>query len=349
MKTELYDEHVKLGGNIIDFHGWDMPLYYSSIITEHNYVRKSAGVFDVSHMGDILISGKDAVDFLEYIIPSNISSIEVGKCIYTAFLNNDGNIIDDTIIYRINNNTFLSVPNASTTEKIYDWMKLNSKGYDVNIDNISNKLSCIALQGPLSEDIMKKLNMKFQEPFTFSGTIDTMIISGTGYTGEKGIEIIINNNKVKKVWSKIIQELMLVGGGPCGLGSRDTLRMEKGMLLSGQDFNNNRDPIECAISFIMTNTKKYIGKEMIERRDHKIIFRGFVIGDKGIPRNGNIIFDNNLIEIGEVTSGTISPTLNKGISLGFVDKSKVKVGNEVLIQIRDKKHLAIVSRAKIVP
>ena len=349
MKTELFEEHKKLNAHIVDFHGWDMPLYYTSIITEHNYVRKAAGVFDVSHMGDIIISGKDSIDFLEYILPSNISGIEIGTCMYTAFLNHEGNIIDDTIIYRINSNEFLTVPNASTTEKIYEWMMVNSKKYEVKINNVSNKYSCLALQGPLSESIAEKLNIKFQKAFTFSGSLDTMIVSGTGYTGEKGIEIIIRNEEVISLWNKILYKLKQINGGPCGLGARDTLRMEKGMLLSGQDFDNNRDPVECSISFIMSNKGNYIGKESIEKRNHTEIFRGFVAEDKGIPRHGNLVLDQNGNKIGMVTSGTMSPTLNKGIALGFLNKNYSKSGSNVFINIREKNIPVTVSRPKLVP
>lgn len=349
MKTELFEEHKKLNAHIVDFHGWDMPLYYTSIITEYNYVRKAAGVFDVSHMGDIIISGKDSINFLEHILPSNISGMETGTCMYTAFLNHDGNIIDDTIIYRINSNEFLTVPNASTTGKIYEWMMVNSKNYEVKINNVSDKYSCLALQGPLSESISEKLNIKFQKSFTFSGSLDTMIVSGTGYTGEKGIEIIIKNEEVVSLWNKILYELKQIKGGPCGLGARDTLRMEKGMLLSGQDFDNNRDPVECSISFIMSNKGDYIGKESIEKRNHTEIFRGFIVEDKGIPRHGNLLLDQNGNKIGLITSGTMSPTLGKGIALGFLNKNYGKSGSKVFISIREKNIPATVSRPKLVP
>jgi aminomethyltransferase len=349
MKTELFEEHKKLNAHIVDFHGWDMPLYYTSIITEHNYVRKAAGVFDVSHMGDIIVSGNGSIDFLEHILPSNISGMEIGTCMYTAFLNNDGNIIDDTIIYRIDLNEFLTVPNASTTEKIYEWMIFNSKGYDVKINNVSNKFSCLALQGPLSESISNKLNIKFQKSFTFSGSLDTMIVSGTGYTGEKGIEIIVKNEEVVVLWNKILNELKQINGGPCGLGARDTLRMEKGMLLSGQDFDNNKDPVECSISFIMSNKGDYIGKESIEKRNHNEIFRGFIIDDRGIPRHGNSVIDQDGNKIGLITSGTMSPTLNKGIALGFINKNYSKPGSKVFITVREKNIPATVSRPKLVP
>ena len=349
MKTVLFKEHEKLNAHIVDFHEWGMPLYYSSIITEHNYVRKAAGVFDVSHMGDIIISRKDSINFLEHILPSNISDMKIGTCLYTAFLNNDGYIIDDTIIYRLSENDFLTVPNASTTEKIYNWMKENSESYNVKLSNLSSELSCLALQGPLSEEIAKKIGIEFQQPFTFSGSIDGMMVSGTGYTGEKGIEIIVKNNNAVELWNKIVEELKLIGGGPCGLGARDTLRMEKGMLLSGQDFDNNRDPVECSISFIMTNKHDYIGRKSIESRVHDKIFRGFMIEGKGIPRNGNIICLNDGTKIGFVTSGSISPTLSRGIALGFIEKKSSKSGIKVIIQIRENKFIAEVSKPKMVP
>ncbi|KAA8922030.1 glycine cleavage system aminomethyltransferase GcvT [Thermoplasma sp.] len=358
MRTVLYDEHAKLNAKFTEFNGWDMPLYYRSIIEEHMAVRRHVGIFDVSHMGDITVKGKDASAFLDHMFPTKVSNLKSGECVYTAFLNEDGLMIDDTIVYRMGEDSYFFVPNAGTTEKIYRWVTDHSKGYDVRIENVSNKISSIALQGPESEDVLKELgftypgyfkfqydNGKYMNPITGK---DQIIISGTGYTGEKGVEFIIPNEFAVELWKKLLEAISRRNGLPAGLGARDTLRMEKGMLLSGHDFNEDRDPYEASVSFIVNNDGDFIGKKKLDERrksDHEI-FRGFILSD-GIPRNGNLIKADGK-RIGTVTSGTISPVLNKGIALGYIDKAYSKENTEVMIEIRSVDHRAVVSRPKIV-
>ena len=246
---------------MVDFHGWEMPIEYSKIIDEHIAVRNSAGIFDVSHMGDIIISGLDVNDFIDHVFPTDITSMEPGHCIYTAFLNDEASIIDDTIIYKINEKKYFFVPNAANIDIIFNWLKKNASGYDVEIKNVSDEIACIALQGPMYEEVLKKIGYKTVLPFTFSyeksrfknaitGGND-IIISGTGYTGEKGVEIICSSDEAVEIWRNLNEVLKPINGKPCGLGCRDTLRMEKGMLLSGVDFNNDKTPYECSISFIL--------------------------------------------------------------------------------------------------
>ena len=359
MKTALYDEHKKLGAKMIDFHGWEMPLEYNSIINEHMSVRTSVGVFDISHMGDIVISGNDADNYVDYIFPSKVSLLKENECMYTSFLNESGNMIDDTIIYRISSNKFFLIPNASNIDKIYNWMVENRKNYDVNIKNYSDKISHIAVQGPESVKVINDLGMEFPETFKFlynqadvyneiTGA-NNIIISGTGYTGEKGVELVIPNKIAVKMWKSVLDNVEKIGGKPCGLGSRDTLRMEKGMLLSGQDFNENKNPYEASISFIINYDHEFIGKEKLieQKTEYRDIFRGFKLENKNIPRHG---FDININEekIGIITSGTVSPILNTGIGLGYIDKKYSKTGNNVYIQIRGKPVKAEVSKPKII-
>ena len=345
---------------MVDFHGWDMPLYYTSIINEHMLVRREVGFFDVSHMGDILIEGEDATDFINYLIPTDIGRLKDGECVYTAFLDQDGLIIDDTIFYRLCEDKFFFVPNASTTPMVFSWINSLKQDFNVKISDLSADLACIAVQGPLSIKIAEEFNFNMPDPFTFSffpshslnKLMDSneMIISGTGYTGERGFEIIAPSQDSPDIWNKISKIADEVGGGPCGLGARDTLRMEKGMLLSGTDFNHDRDPYECSIGFIVNNGNDFVGKNNLIARKavDKEIFRGFILKEKSIPRSGFEIHGNGK-KIGKITSGTMSPVLSKSIGLGFIEKEYAKPGSEVEIVIRDKMVQAEVSRPKIVP
>lgn len=357
-RTPLYEEHVKLNGKIIDFHGWDMPLQYTKILEEHMSVRKNVGIFDVSHMGDIIIEGKDSSVFLDYMFPTKISNLAPGEATYTAFLNEDGKIIDDTIVYRLENEQFFVVPNASMIDVIYNWMLKNKKNYSVNIRNISSDIACIAVQGPRSIEVIEEMGIDFPGNFkfkSFNGTYsknmitgkNDIIVSGTGYTGETGVELIISAKDAVNIWRKLIEIITKYSGLPCGLGSRDTLRMEKGMLLSGVDFNYDRDPYECSISFIVNNDSNFIGKDHISSNS-KYIFRGFKLNGKSIPRAGSEILLNDR-KIGIITSGTISPVLNTPIALGFVKREDSKSGTHVSISVRGMLIDATMGRPKLVP
>ncbi|OWP57032.1 MAG: glycine cleavage system protein T [Thermoplasmatales archaeon B_DKE] len=359
-RTCLYEEHIKLGGKMVDFHGWEMPLQYSRILEEHMAVRKAFGIFDVSHMGDIVIEGNDSIKFVDYLFPTKVSKLVVGQSLYTAFLTEDGIIIDDTIIYRLSENKFFFVPNAGTIELIYKWVMDHSTGFNVKISNVSYDIGSIAVQGPKAVLVLKEMKYSSPEQFKFSYEKSdhvnkitgekNIIVSGTGYTGENGVEIIGSNEDIVNIWQRLAKLLPRYSGLPCGLGSRDTLRMEKGMLLSGVDFYMNRDPFECSISFIVDTDHEFIGKEKLMKRKltDKEIFRGFILGDKSIPRAGFPV-ELNGKTIGKITSGTLSPILDKGIGLGFIDKQQLKPGMACEIKIREANHGATVSKPKIVP
>jgi len=365
-KTPLYDEHVKLGAKMIEFAGFVMPLEYSGIIDEHLTVRKNVGIFDVSHMGDIIVKGKDAEKFLDYLLPTKVSAMESNEAKYSAYLNENGIMLDDTIVYKVNRENFLLVPNAATAEKIYNWIIEKSKGYDVKINDRTLLYSSIAVQGPRAKEVMEKLTdydyskMKsFHFDFVKFNGIENrgddfipygkIFVSRTGYTGEDGFELIFPNEYASTIWNTLLKEGKEFNLKPCGLGARDTLRMEKGMLLSGTDFNMDRTPIEASIGWIVNYDHDFIGKEAllkIKNSDHEI-FRGFKMLENGIPRHGYLIYKNNEI-VGKITSGTMSPTLKIGIGLGYV-KSSVKVGDTVEIEIRNKRLKAEVTKPRIVP
>ncbi len=357
MKTPLYEEHVKLNAHIVDFHGWDMPLYYEQIITEHLAVRNAVGIFDVSHMGDILVSGKDAASFLDYLFPTAVSKLKENSCVYTSFLDDSGKMIDDCICYLIDKDRYLIIPNAATKDKVFSWMNSRKGKFSVNIADISSKYGCIAVQGPRSRDIASDLGFSFPEPFKWLSAdwqssneitnTKSVIISGTGYTGEKGIEIIAESKAIVEIWKLLVDKLANYNGKPCGLGSRDTLRMEKGMLLSGTDFNEDRTPTESSISFIIDNSHNFIGKNKIDPKP-KVIFRGIVMKEKGIPRTGDEVFIGDR-KIGSLTSGGYSPSLSKGIGLGFMDRASAKLGQEIIVSHNGKKIRGVVVRPKMFP
>ncbi len=365
-KTPLYDLHVKYGGKIVDFAGFLLPLEFTSIIEEHNAVRNNVGMFDVSHMGDIIIKGEDATEYLEYILPSKVSNLKDFTARYSSYLNNYGIMIDDTIVSKINSDTYLLVPNAATEELIYKWLLEHKKKYNVSIIDRTLLYACIAVQGPKASDLISKItdyNIRSMEMFdlafvTING-IETrgddfipynhVLLSKTGYTGEDGYEIIVQNEYADDIWELLINYGKDYGLKLCGLGARDTLRMEKGMLLSGQDFHNDRTPLEGGISWIIDYDHEFIGKEaLLEQKgtDHQI-FRGFKMLESGIPRHGYKIYKDDK-EIGILTSGTMSPTLKIGIGLGYVSKS-IKINDNVMIDIRGTKKKAIVSKPKMVP
>lgn len=359
-RTALYERHVRAGAKMTEFGGWDMPLQYTRITDEHMAVRKHAGIFDVSHMGDVTIKGPDAGKFLDYLLPTEVSKLETGKCTYTAFLDENGNIMDDTIVYKVDDGEYFFVPNAGPTDIIVKWIDGHRGDFNVQILNFSEELSSIALQGPESEDILSEMGINLADPFTFYETEisdsnpmtgrNTMIISGTGYTGENGIEFILPNSYAEKLWDHLIQLLDKHEGLPCGLGARDTLRMEKGMLLSGHDFNRDRTPYECSISFIMNTEHDFIGKEKaVESKENSTVrFRGIIMEDKGIPREEYKVYHDGE-HVGDITSGTMSPILRKGIGLGFIDRKFMKAGTEVYVDVRGVKQKATVSRPKMVP
>ncbi|MGC8562298.1 MAG: glycine cleavage system aminomethyltransferase GcvT [Thermoplasmata archaeon] len=356
MRTPLYNEIVNLNAKMVDFHGWDMPIQFSGIIEEHRQVRSKVGLFDVSHMGDITIEGRDATEFLTYLFPTDISKEPIGRAIYSAYLDQEANMIDDTIVYKEDEKKYLVVPNAATTDKIHNWILANRKSYDVKISNLSDKIACLALQGPMAPEIMNDIFPEANklEHFTFmsasekypeKGLETATIIGRTGYTGEDGFEFVVPNKYAVPLWREILKNPNVK---PIGLGARDTLRMEKGFLLSGQDFDQNRNPIEAGVSWIIGWDHDFIGKKkLLEKKGNiKERFRGVIATDRIVPRSGSVIKKGNEV-IGSLTSGSFSPTLSKGIGLGFV-RSDVEVESEIIIQTRNIEGKGILKKPRMV-
>jgi len=367
--TALHDVHIDMGAKMTEFAGFDMPLWYTSIIEEHNAVRNSVGVFDVSHMGDIIVEGPDATEFLSYILPTDFSKVKVWKATYTAFINHRGILIDDTIVTKLAEDRYLLVPNAATADLIYDWLFALSGGYKVNIKNVTSKFSCLAVQGPNAEKTLQKIVEENLSEIGFfeAGYVNLRgleikdnelsgkkaYISRTGYTGEDGFEIIVPNEQAKELWFKVLEAGKEYDIKPCGLGARDTLRMEKGFLLSGQDFHlqhEPRTPLEAGISWIVDWEHEFLGKNILlkMKQEKKYeLFRGVVVKGRGIPRHGYKLYKDGE-EVGYLTSGTMSPTLGVGIGLGYVKRPYIKAGTEVYVDIRGRRVEAEIRKPRLV-
>lgn len=358
-KTFLYNEHVKLNAKIVDFAGWEMPVQYTSIIEEHNNVRKNAGLFDVSHMGEIFVSGNDSLDFLQTLFPQDVSKISDSMALYCQFTNEKGGIVDDLIIYKLKDNMYLLVVNASRLDVDYEWLLAHKKDYDVDIDNKSDYFSMIALQGPLSSEILSEAGYaKEEQPKTFHIKNANLIgenvyISRTGYTGEDGFEIIIRNEKVSELWQHLLKKGEKYGIKPIGLGARDTLRLEAAMSLYGNELNEDTTPIESGLKWTIDKDKKedYIGKNIIKYQlengtEKKLI--AFKMTDKAIARHGYEIYYNGE-KIGIVTSGGISPTLNIYIGFGYIKTEKnLGINDTIQIMIRNKLYNAQITNKNFI-
>lgn len=346
-KTALYDEHVKLGAKIVDFAGWMMPVSYSSIIEEHNTVRENIGLFDVSHMGEFFVEGKDSLAFLNKLVPQDISKLVDSKAVYCQMLNTEGGIIDDLIIYKISDNKYFIILNASRVEEDYTWMKKNAEGFDVVIENKSEQYSLIALQGPKASDLIEKIGLKKeQQPSFFS--IKTVTLAGmeigvsrTGYTGEDGFELLVKNDLAVKLWNLLLDQGREFGIKPIGLGARDTLRLEAAMHLYGNDLDEKTTPIEAGLSWSVSKTKEsdYNGKKVIQEQlqngvNKKLV--GLKMLDRAIARHEYDIYYNEN-KVGIVTSGGVSPVRGDNIALGYVKNIKeICMGSMVQVKIREK-------------
>lgn len=345
-RTPLVDEHISLGGKMVDFGGWYMPVQYTSQIEEHQAVRQRVGLFDVSHMGEVRVTGKDTIAYLNYITSNNPSKLEDGQAQYTAMPYPDGTVVDDLLIYRISEDECLLVINASNIEKDFAWMQEHKGEFDVTLVNESDQTGQIAVQGPLAQQVLQKLASPGLEELTYyrfrQDTIDGMpvLISRTGYTGEDGFECYLDAENTPKLWRMLLEAGQDEGIRAAGLGARDTLRLESRMHLYGNDMDNTTTLLEAGLGWI-TKLKKasdFIGKESLKAQKKAGLTRkliGFELNGKGIARHGYPVVDGDL-EIGKVTSGTHSPTLKKSIGLAYVPLSLSKPGNTINIKIRNK-------------
>jgi aminomethyltransferase len=391
LRTPLYDLHVKLGAKMVPFGGWEMPLQYSSIIEEHMAVRKAAGIFDVSHMGDIIVRGDGAKQLLAELLTNNVEDLPVDKGLYCHILNDEGRIIDDTIVYHFEEGMYLMVPNAATTERVLAWVRAHADKQEI-ID-VSRRLACIALQGPKAAEILENLTFSdlgamkrnsseltvlFADPEITEGIINRYQPSGflcdivatkckpntkgqlgfnetgylcrTGYTGEDGFEILVENSAAPVLWQAMLKVGEQLGIRPCGLGARDTLRLEMGFLLSGTDFDGGQTSLETGPPWVVKMQREFIGKAALAKQqaadDHPRLVC-LELMEKGIPRHGyEIVVGGNVI--GKVTSGTLSPCLKKGIAMGYVRPPFTKEGTEVEIVIRGASAKAKVVRPPFV-
>jgi len=341
----LHQLHESLGAKIIPFAGFNMPVRYSSDNDEHLAVRNNVGIFDVSHMGEFLIKGKNALDLIQWVTSNDASVLYDGKVQYSCLPNQQGGIIDDLLVYRINEEEYLLVVNASNIEKDWNWIQ-SQNSFGAEMINISNQTCLFAIQGknatPLLQaltdsDLSKMVYYSFQKT-TFAGVPD-VIVSATGYTGAGGFEIYVSNEHAETVWTKIMEEGKKYDIKPIGLGARDTLRLEMGFCLYGNDINDTTSPLEAGLGWVTKFTKKFVHSEALLAQKNSGLSQklvAFEMIEKGIPRHDYLILDQNAIIIGKVTSGTQSPMLKKGIGMGYVNIENSKVGSEIFIDIRQK-------------
>ncbi|MBS6602232.1 MAG: glycine cleavage system aminomethyltransferase GcvT [Brachyspira sp.] len=348
-ETYLHDKHIQLGARMVDFAGWHMPVQYTSIIEEHKNVREHAGLFDVSHMGEVFVSGKDSLAFLQKIVPQDISKLEYEKAVYCQLPNKNGGLIDDLIIYKLGINYYLVICNASRIDEDLNWMVRNKKGLDVKIDNQSHNYSLLAVQGPEADAILRKMGLNtHQESFTIKPAVicgRKLLISRTGYTGEDGYELLVENEYSEELWDKILDYGKEFGIKPIGLGARDTLRLEAALHLYGNDLDENTTPIEAGLSWSIPKDKKedYNGKDIIMSQiangtEKKLV--GLKMLDKAIARHEYEVYKDGE-KVGIITSGGISPVLNANIALAYVKNNKdICTGSIVQVMIREKLHNA---------
>lgn len=341
----LVDTHTKLGAKVVSFAGYLMPVSYSGLNEEHATVRSAVGVFDVSHMGEFILKGENALDLIQRVTSNDASVLEDGKIQYSCLPNDKGGIVDDLLVYRIDAKTYMLVVNASNIEKDWNWIqKYNTK--NVEMHNISDKTSLLAVQGPKAILALQKLtdvNLSEIPYYTFKkgkfNGVDNVVISNTGYTGAGGFEIYFENEVADKMWDAIFKAGAEYGIKPIGLGARDTLRLEMGFCLYGNDIDDTTSPIEAGLGWITKFTKDFTNKAAILEQKEKGVSKklvGFEMIERGIPRHDYPIADASGKIIGKVTSGTQSPSLNKAIGLGYVPTALSKADSEIFVIIRDK-------------
>ncbi|QNG61249.1 glycine cleavage system aminomethyltransferase GcvT [Metabacillus idriensis] len=351
-RTPLFDVYKEHGAKTIDFGGWDLPVQFSSIKEEHEAVRERAGLFDVSHMGEIDVMGNDSLAFLQKMMTNDVSLLKDGGAQYTAMCYEDGGTVDDLLIYKKSDTHFLLVVNASNIEKDYNWLDAHKFG-DTELHNISSDVAQLAVQGPSAESILQKLTstdlseIKF---FKFKDDVEInhvkALVSRTGYTGEDGFEIYCASGDASSLWAAILEAGKEEGILPCGLGSRDTLRFEANLPLYGQELSKEITPMEAGIGFAVKPNKEadFFGKAVLKEQKENGTARklvGLEMVDKGIPRHGYEVFNGDE-QIGEVTTGTQSPTLKKNIGWALLKKDFAEPGTEVEVQVRKKRLKAIV-------
>lgn len=343
--TPLYEKHVELKGKIIDFGGWALPVEYSGIIPEHEAVRNQAGLFDVSHMGEITVKGEDAEKYLQMIVTNDISVLDDNQIAYTPMCYPDGGVVDDLLVYKYSSTDYLLVVNASNTQKDFEWLLSQSFG-NIEIKNVSDDYAQLALQGPEAQNILQKLSsvdLNEIEFYHFLGDVKVgefnTIVSRTGYTGEDGFELYFKADDGPKMWDLILHAGKEQGLVPAGLGARDTLRFEAALPLYGQEIDKDITPLEAGLGFfVKLNKENFIGIESLAKQKSEGLKRkviGFEMVDRGIPRSHYEVFAEGR-KIGYVTTGSFSPTLKKNIGLALIEAEYAKEGTEIEISVRNK-------------
>ncbi len=343
--TSLTDTHIALGAKMVPFAGYIMPVSYEGINAEHETVRTKVGVFDVSHMGEFILKGEKALSLIQLVTSNDASKLVDGKIQYSCFPNDKGGIVDDLLVYRIDDKTYMLVVNASNITKDWNWLEKHNKD-GVEMHDISEKTILLAVQGPLAADALQSLtdiNLKEMEYYTFRkgrfAGVDNVLISATGYTGAGGFEIYFDNAAADKIWKAIFESGKSYGIKPVGLGARDTLRLEMGFCLYGNDIDDTTSPIEAGLGWITKFTKEFVNSEVLKKQKENGVSQklvGFEMIDRGIPRKDYPVVDNEGKEIGRVTSGTQSPSLQKAIGMAYIQTPFAGEGHEVYIRIRDK-------------
>jgi aminomethyltransferase len=344
--TALQSTHEALGAKMVPFAGYNMPVQYEGVNSEHQTVRNNVGVFDVSHMGEFLIEGPNALDLIQTVSSNDASKLTVGKAQYSCLPNEEGGIVDDLIIYKVKEETYLLVVNASNIEKDWDWIvSKNTMGAEMK--NISDAYSLLAMQGPKAVEAMQTLTSVDLSSIAFYNFvvadfagIEHVIISATGYTGSGGFEIYCKNSEVKQVWDKVLDAGASYGIKPIGLAARDTLRLEMGYCLYGNDIDDQSSPIEAGLGWITKFTKPFTNSEALKTEKEEGPKRrlvGFELLERGIPRKDYTVEDAFGNVIGTVTSGTMAPSLGKGIGMGYILSDRAAVGTEIRIVIRKQK------------
>lgn len=341
--TALTKTHEALGAKMVPFAGFNMPVQYEGVNIEHETVRNAVGVFDVSHMGEFLIEGEHALALIQKVTSNDASKLTIGKAQYSCLPNDDGGIVDDLIVYRVKEETYLLVVNASNIEKDWNWIVLKND-VGATMRNLSDDYSLLAIQGPKAIEAMQSLTSHDLSSINFYNFvvgdfagIEHVIISATGYTGSGGFEIYCKNSEVKQIWDKVFEAGKNFGIKPIGLAARDTLRLEMGYCLYGNDIDDTTSPIEAGLGWITKFTKNFTNAEALKKQKEQGTQRkliAFELDERGIPRHDYDIVDSNGNKIGVVTSGTMAPSLGKGIGLGYVPTVFTEVGSKIYIQIR---------------
>ena len=337
--------HKSLGAKMVEFAGYEMPIQYEGVSAEHHTVRNAVGVFDVSHMGEFILKGEGALDLIQKVTSNDASKLTDGKVQYSCLPNDKGGIVDDLLVYRIDEKTYMLVVNASNIEKDWNWISKHNT-FGVDMKDISDRTSLLAVQGPKATAALQSLtdmNLGDMTYYTFQKGrfvgVDNVLISTTGYTGAGGFEVYFDLEHSEKIWNAIFEAGAAQGIKPIGLGARDTLRLEMGFCLYGNDINDSTSPIEAGLGWITKFTKDFVNSEVLKKQKEAGTSRklvGFELIDRGVPRHDYLITDADGNQIGVVTSGTMSPSLGKAIGMGYVPSALSAPGSEIFVAVRDK-------------